>query len=135
MATYVDGEAPETDSEDEQYHFNLSYLKVRVTINLLQVLKKFYQYYVFTQIGNDHVLESPNVAINNAKDLLLKGNVVDGLTEAQDLLNTPVATELTEDFDVYPCGEPATPAEFFYENELLRRKISESLIRSVNIKC
>lgn len=28
MATYVEGEAPETDSEDEQYLFNLSYLKV-----------------------------------------------------------------------------------------------------------
>lgn len=28
MATYVDGEAPETDSEDEQYLFNLSYMKV-----------------------------------------------------------------------------------------------------------
>lgn len=70
-------------------------------------------------------MESPNVAINTTKDLLLKGNVVDGVTEAQDLLNTPVATEITEDFDIYPSGEPATPAEFFYENELLRRKISE----------
>lgn len=127
MATYVDGEAPETDSEDEQYLFNLSYLKVRLILisSIKQVPKKFYQY-LFTQIGNDHVLESPNVAINNTKDLLLKGNVVDGMTEAQDLLNTPVATELTEDFDMYPCGEPATPAEFFYENELLKRKISES---------
>lgn len=28
MATYVEGEAPETDSEDEQYLFNLSYMKV-----------------------------------------------------------------------------------------------------------
>lgn len=28
MASYVDGEAPETDSEDEQYLFNLSYMKV-----------------------------------------------------------------------------------------------------------
>lgn len=27
MATYVDGEAPETDSDDEQY-FNITYLKV-----------------------------------------------------------------------------------------------------------
>lgn len=32
MAAYVDGEAPETDSEDEQYLFNLSYMKVRTTI-------------------------------------------------------------------------------------------------------
>jgi hypothetical protein len=28
MATYIEGEAPETDSEDEQYLFNLSYMKV-----------------------------------------------------------------------------------------------------------
>lgn len=28
MATYVEGEAVETDSEDEQYLFNLSYMKV-----------------------------------------------------------------------------------------------------------
>lgn len=28
MATYVDGEAPETDSDEEQDLFNLSYLKV-----------------------------------------------------------------------------------------------------------
>lgn len=28
MATYVEGEDVETDSEDEQYSFNLSYMKV-----------------------------------------------------------------------------------------------------------
>lgn len=28
MATFVEGEATETDSEDEQYFFNLSYKKV-----------------------------------------------------------------------------------------------------------
>jgi hypothetical protein len=66
------------------------------------------------------------VAISNTKDILLKGNVVDGLNETQDLINTPVATEITEDFtSIYPLGNPETPAEFFYENELLRRKISE----------
>lgn len=77
------------------------------------------------KIGCDNSLESPNVAINNARDILLKGNVVDGMTETQNLLNTPVATELTEDFNIYPSGEPETPAEFFYANELLRRKIGE----------
>ena len=41
-------------------------------------------------------------------------------------MNTPVATEITEDFfPIYRSGQPADPAEFFYENELLRRKISE----------
>lgn len=35
MATYVDGEAPETDSEDEQYLFNLSYMKVCVMAQLV----------------------------------------------------------------------------------------------------
>jgi hypothetical protein len=60
---------------------------------------------------------------------LLKGNVVEGVTETQGLINTPVATELTEDFTpMYPSGTPADPAEFFYENELLRRKISEFVI-------
>lgn len=82
--------------------------------------------FLIPKIGQDNPLESPNVAVNNAKDMLLKGNVVDGLTEAQDLINTPVATELTEEFaPIYPLGNPATPAEFFYENELLRKKISE----------
>lgn len=28
MGSYVEGEAPETDSEEEQYMFNLSYMKV-----------------------------------------------------------------------------------------------------------
>lgn len=65
--------------------------------------------------------------IHNTKDLLLKGNVVEGLTEAQDLINTPVATEITEDFaPLYPSGIPESPAEFFYENELLRKKISKN---------
>lgn len=77
------------------------------------------------QIGNETPLENSNAAISNTRDLLLKGNVVEGLTESQALLNTPVATEITEDFAIYPSGDPATPAEFFYENELLRRKISE----------
>lgn len=35
MATYVDGEAPETDSEDEQYLFNLSYMKVCAMVQLV----------------------------------------------------------------------------------------------------
>lgn len=44
-------------------------------------------------------------------------------------MNTPVATELTEDFaPLYPSGIPETPAEFFYENELLRKKISKIII-------
>ncbi|CRK97980.1 CLUMA_CG011352, isoform A [Clunio marinus] len=102
MATYVDGEAPETDSEDEQYLFNLSYMK----------------------IGNNS-LESPNVALNNAKEILFKGNVVEGLSETQDLIDTPVATELTEDFTVCPSDYPPPPAEFFYENELLHKKIND----------
>lgn len=52
--------------------------------------------------------------------------MVDGLTESQDLMNTPVATEITEEFTpIYPKGEPTCPAEFFYENELLRKKISK----------
>ena len=75
------------------------------------------------QIGNENPLESPNVAINNTKDLLIKGKIVDGLTETQDLINTPVATEITEEF---PSGILESPAEFFYENELLRKKISKS---------
>lgn len=33
MATYVDGEAPETDSEDEQNLFNLSYMRVCESID------------------------------------------------------------------------------------------------------
>lgn len=33
MATYIEGEAPETDSEDEQYLFNLSYMKVRFSFH------------------------------------------------------------------------------------------------------
>lgn len=54
------------------------------------------------------------------------------MTEAQDLLNTPVATEITEDFfPIYPSGTPASPAEFFYENELLRRKISKIYIQVI----
>lgn len=78
------------------------------------------------QIGSENPLENPNVAINNTKELLLKGSVVDGLSETQDLLNTPVATEITEDFTpMYLSGDPASPAEFFYENELLRKKISK----------
>jgi len=79
----------------------------------------------FFQIGSDEISSTPNVAHSNTKDILLKGNIVDGVTEAQDLMDTPVATELTEDFVMYPNGIPATPAEFFYENELLRQKISE----------
>ena len=92
-------------------------------------MKLFQLLYLFQKtfkIGNENPLESPNVAINATKDLLLKGNVVEGLTETQDLLNTPVATEITEDFTpMYLSGVPASPAEFFYENELLRRKISK----------
>lgn len=65
----------------------------------------------------------------------MKGNVVDGLTETQDLLNTPVATEITEDFAIYPSGDPTCPAEFFYENELLRRKISESIELIIEMRC
>lgn len=73
-------------------------------------------------------MESPNVALNTTKDLILKGHVVDGVTETEDLINTPVATEITEDFTpLYPSGAPTSPAEFFYENELLRKKISESM--------
>lgn len=54
--------------------------------------------------------------------------MVDGVTESQDLINTPVATEITEEFaPVYPLGEPTCPAEFFYESELLRKKISNNL--------
>lgn len=122
MAAYVEGEAPETDSEDEQYLFNLSYMKVRNRWNEID-LKHFFLF----KIGSETPFESPNVAINNTKDLLLKGNIVDGLTNDEDLLNTPVATEITEDFAIYPSGDPATPAEFFYENELLRRKISKKI--------
>jgi hypothetical protein len=77
------------------------------------------------QIGNENSIDS-YVATNNTKDLLLKGSVVEGLTETQNLINTPIATEITEDFTpLYPSGIPQSPAEFFYENELLRRKISE----------
>lgn len=33
MATYVEGEAAETDSsDDEQYVFNLSYMKVKIFV-------------------------------------------------------------------------------------------------------
>ncbi|KAG5680299.1 hypothetical protein PVAND_009816 [Polypedilum vanderplanki] len=95
MATYVvEGEASE--SEDEQYSFNLSYMK----------------------IGNENNLESPNVAINNAKELILKGIVIDGLTETQELLNTPVATEITEDFFSSEIQNEPT-------NDALRNKINE----------
>lgn len=41
MATYVDGEAPETDSEDEQYLFNLSYMKVCFFAKYLIARKSF----------------------------------------------------------------------------------------------
>lgn len=126
MATYVDGEAPETDSEDEQYLFNLSYMKVRlkITKTIFLIIQTWMNYW---QIGGENQHESPNVALSNTKDLLLKGNVVEGLTETQELLNTPVATEITEEYTpIYPFGDPATPAEFFYENELLRKKISEN---------
>lgn len=124
MAAYVEGEAPETDSEDEQYLFNLSYMKVKTTIWKLKFNLKCFH----SKIGSENAFESPNVAISNTKDLLLKGNIVDGLTNDEDLLNTPVATEITEDFSMYPSGDPATPAEFFYENELLRRKISKIFV-------
>ncbi|XP_070493253.1 uncharacterized protein Blos3 [Chironomus tepperi] len=75
MTTFT-GEAPETDSEDEHYVFNFSYAK----------------------IGNENNLEYPNVAVNNSSDILLNGKVVEGLSEAEDLLNTPFATEITENF-------------------------------------
>lgn len=43
MASYVDGEAPETDSEDEQYLFNLSYMKVLSSATkIIEILKKQY---------------------------------------------------------------------------------------------
>ncbi|CAG9804036.1 unnamed protein product [Chironomus riparius] len=70
------GEAPETDSEDEQYVFNSSYAK----------------------IGNETNLECPNVAVNSSHDIIIKGKVVEGLSEAEDLLNTPLGTEITESF-------------------------------------
>lgn len=34
MATIVDGEGNETDSEEEQYLFNLSYLKVNLLLGV-----------------------------------------------------------------------------------------------------
>lgn len=43
MAAYVEGEAPETDSEDEQYLFNLSYMKVRNRWNEID-LKHFFSF-------------------------------------------------------------------------------------------
>lgn len=124
MATYVEGEAPETDSEDEQYLFNLSYMKVGHSISWIPFKLFAHEF----KIGNENSTESPNKAVNNAKDIFLKGNVVDGVTDAEDLMNTPVATEITEEFTpIYPMGEPTTPAEFFYENDLLRKKISNEL--------
>lgn len=37
MAAYFEGEAAETDSEDEQYLFNLSYMKVRFDSSVLKL--------------------------------------------------------------------------------------------------
>jgi hypothetical protein len=89
-------------------------------------ISELYRFGIFLQIGSENPLESPNVAISNAKDIILKGNVVDGVTETENLINTPVATELTEDFTpMYPRGSPSDPASFFYENNSLRKKISK----------
>lgn len=42
MAAYVEGEAPETDSEDEQYLFNLSYMKVQNFCSVKLLNKKIF---------------------------------------------------------------------------------------------
>lgn len=68
-------------------------------------------------------MEAPNVAVNNTKDLILKGTVIDGVSEFQDLINTPVATEITEEF----CASTSSNDRALYANEyhLFRRKINE----------
>jgi len=88
-----------------------------------------------SQIGNDNSIENPNVAIDNTKDLILKGRVVEGLSATEELLHTPVATEITEDYSPTTTStadpiSPACSAELFYENERLRKKISESPLAS-----
>jgi len=60
-------------------------------------------------------VECPNVAVNNSHDILLKGKVVEGLSETQDLLNTPFGTEITENFSLSSCSPNIDP---------LRKRIS-----------
>ncbi|CAO1414436.1 unnamed protein product [Diamesa serratosioi] len=104
MSSWVDGEAPETDDSDDEYLFNLSYMK----------------------IGVDSESLNPNVATtSSARDMILKGAIVDGATEIDDLINTPVAAEATEEYIPAYIKPPTCTAEFFYENELVRKKMNE----------
>lgn len=54
----------------------------------------------------------------------MKGTVIEGVTEVQDLINTPIATEITEDFSPSSTVS-ANESQFLPENNLLRRKINE----------
>lgn len=46
-------------------------------------------------------------------------------TEIDDLINTTVAAEATEEYIPTYTKPPTCPAEFFYENELVRKKMSK----------
>lgn len=78
------------------------------------------------KIGNE---ENPNVAVDNTHDILIKGKVVEGLTETEDLLNTPYATEITENFSP-TAGESSY--KYSHDIDPFRRKISKSQMLKFN---
>lgn len=55
--------------------------------------------------------------------MLLKGTVIDGVTEDQNLINTPIATEITEDFS--PSEDQAAALAYTHDKKLFRKKINE----------
>lgn len=61
------------------------------------------------------------MVIDNTKDLIFKGSVIDGISEVQDLINTPIAKEATESNDLSIEDQKM----YAHSHNLFRRKINE----------
>lgn len=67
------------------------------------------------------------------RNIILKrgDNIIDGAYDFQSRSTSSFSTkgvEITEKYSsIYPNGSPKSEAEFFYENELFKKKISESM--------
>lgn len=130
MSLY-DGEAPETDSEDEI--IVPSYLRVS---NIQCYVKA-------NQKKNDIQIGDPIPSVKTtAQNFILKGTVVDGETacdnDTLDLMTTPLAIEATEEYwpsSSSPSNQTTSPLSPIYqEHELEYRKLLNEFIKSTTAK-
>lgn len=71
---------------------------------------------------SDNIVKATDKTLKSVK---LGGSIVDGSYDRK-ATSTSAGSEIGEKYSpIYPKGPPQSEAEFFYENELFKKKISE----------